>query len=218
MSGPYASLAGRRLSRVAVSIPYYGAWTADVDTEEDVPDTGIVSLVLAGLTLRGTIVERGSFAGDRRSRVVAGGAGWRTTVQPRGYSQPAGVPVSLVLGDVATEVGETLADTPSDAWRPHYARPRGAASCTLRELGGPLWWVRPDGRTTFAARDPSPIVSPITVVSRDPATRRVVVATEHPEDWTPGRAFSTITTPQLSVYHARITSEDSGTMRVEVLT
>ena len=214
----YASLDGRRVVRVTVSIPYYGAWSADVDTEEDISGTGILDLVLGDLTLRGTIVERGSFAGDRRMRMVAGAAGWRTTVQPRGYSNAAGVPVALVLGDVASEVGETLADTPTGTAGPHYARPRGFASTTLRELGGALWWVRPDGRTTFAARDTSPIVSPITVVSRDPATRRVVIATEHPVDWMPGRSFATITIPTLSVHYTRITSELSGTMRVEVLT
>ena len=215
----FASLAGRRLSRASVSMPYYGCWLADVESEEDLSSaTGIVSLVLGTLTLRGTIVTRGEFAGDRRARVVAGAGGWRVDVPALGYSNAAGVRAATVLGDLAALVGETIAGvSATTTLGPHYARPSGPAASTLRDIAGPSWYVDAAGVTQVGARPTSAIPSATTVVARDPATGLVTVATEAPGDWLPGRTFATVTTPVSSVRYTRLTSDNSGKLRVDVL-
>ena len=217
----YATIADRRVSSASFSFPYYGIWVADLmmPSEEALP-SGILDIVSGSMRLRGTVVRQGSIAGDRTARIVGGAAGWARDVPAASYANASGVALATILGDVAREVGETLTGVDSsDASRRHYVRANDCASRVLRELVGGLWYVRPDGITSLATRDGSAIASPFQVVARNGATGRIEIATEHPEDWMPGRTFASVTVPELqTIGYTSVVSDDAGKLRVEVLT
>lgn len=216
----YATLAGYRVSSVSVSLPLYGIWTADVVLPVAPVISGLTSLVIGSLTLVGTPSRQADFTGDRTVRLIGGRYGWQRDVGPKGYANTSGVNLGEVLADVATEVGEAVTGYDAEATvGEHYARLAGPASRVLRDLAGALWYVRPDGVTSLAARASAPIVSAFQVVSRDGPTGRTVVATETPEDWMPGRRFASVTTPDLqTVSHVSLVADESGKLRAEVLT
>lgn len=214
------TLAGYRASSARVSLPLYGIWTADVVLPVAPVVSGIVSLVVGSLTLRGTPVRQADFAGDRLVRIVGGAYGWQRDVVAKGYANTSGVRLATILTDVAGECGETIAGYDSAAEvGDHYVRLAGPASRVLRDLAGALWYMRPDGVTTLAPRLATPIVTPFQVQARDGAKGATVVATEDPQDWMPGRRFASVTTPDLqTVSYVSLVAAESGTLRAEVLT
>lgn len=216
----YSTLAGHRVSSAKASIPLYGIWTADVVLPVAPELAGIVDLVLGSIVLRGTPSRQADFGGDRLVRIVGGALGWQRDVAAKGYSNTSGVRLAMVLTDVAAEVGETITGYSAGATvGTHYARLQGSASRVLRDVGGSLWYVRPDGVTSLAARSDAPIVSAFQVTARDGAKGLTVVATENPEDWQPGRRFASVTTPDLqTISHVSLVASESGKLRAEVLT
>ena len=215
----FSSYAGRRIVSGIVSIPYYGAWAADmVLAEGDAVATG-GDLVIGPLTLARAGLGRSGSLGGSRGIALFGGPGWRTEVPALGYSNAAGVRLATVLGDVSATVGETLVGVDSSATVGlHYMRRQGRAERVLRALAGDLWWVRPDGVTSLEARASTAIVTPFLVESRDGANGRVRVSTESPGDWMPGRTFASATLPEVqTIAHTQITLSAAGEMRVEVM-
>ena len=91
--------------RARVQIPAWGAWWADVDPVGAQVLSGGVTLVVGGVTLKGTVISGGASEGRSGYRIVGGAGGWGRTVPARGYADDAGVTLATVVRDVASVVG-----------------------------------------------------------------------------------------------------------------
>ena len=142
-------------------------------------------------------------------------------VPARAYASPAGVRLSMVLKDVATEVGETVAFFgPADSIGLAYVREAGPAQRVLRQLAGELWWITPAGVTAIqGTRDVSLIKSAFDVLDYRGASGRVHVATEVLADWMPGRTFTapTLEGATLGIGAVSLDFTTDGKARLEVL-
>ena len=76
--------------------------------------SGSVTIEIGDLSLTGTITDSGTFAEQRRARVVAGAGGWGTLVVAQHYHNDltddggGGVLAQTVADDAARLVGETI--------------------------------------------------------------------------------------------------------------
>jgi hypothetical protein len=219
------ALNGVQVMVASICIPYYGTWSGDLalTTPQPEPSTpGGCSVVLGNLTLTGTAFRAANFAGCRTSRLVGGYGGWRTPVTPRTYKNVSGISLSMVLGDLATEVGEQIAVATDSVIGSFYLRatpgkpPLGAD--VLRQLSGGLWWVDSSGKTQVGPRPQAAITSPFLIDSWHGAQGAFEVATEDPASWVPGNTFScdTVTTTQ-TISMVTILAENSGKVRIRVL-
>lgn len=147
-----AALNGTTCSRGRVQIPAWGAWWADADLVDAVELAGAVELTVLDQTLSGTVVSGGVFDGRASYRIVGGAGGWGQTAAAKSYANDAGVRASLVLGDLAATIGETVVDAPTTQLGTHYARQAGLASQTLNALCPQAWHVGLDGVTRCALR------------------------------------------------------------------
>lgn len=148
-----ATLAGHSVSRALVQVPAWGLWWADVDLVEAELVSGRVALVLADVTLSGTVVSGGLANGRAAYRVVGGAGGWGATIAAESYLDDAGVRVAGVLGDAAAACGETIAGADSAARiGPHYARANALARDVLNELAPRNWYVDFNGVTQIGQR------------------------------------------------------------------
>lgn len=216
----YATINGIRVVTGSITIPYYGAWVADVSTETGDPLTSAATIVIGGLTLVGTIYRSAAFGGSRTARVVAGAAGWRQPLTQRGYYLAGGVPVAMVLGDAAKELGETVKGA-AGLLNTHWTRPAGMLGRDLLAmLAGPLWWIDTNGVTQIATTRPgSQIQSQFDVINQDGGKGLFDIATETLSDWMPGNMFqsSTVTdNPVIST--TRIDVGNDGKLRLAVMT
>ena len=71
-----ATLAGHDTTWARIEIPAFGIWYADVELSEPEDLTGSVELVMADLTMNGTILSGGPANDKARYRVVGGAGGW----------------------------------------------------------------------------------------------------------------------------------------------
>ncbi len=217
MSGAI-TLNGIRVISGSITIPYYGAWVADVVLADSTTIPTSVSLVVGDLTLIGTVVRQASFAASRSARIVGGAAGWRKELPSRGYSHIAGVKLSTVVGDAANECGERIVLASDLALGTHYARDAGTAQRVLEiELNG-TWWIDPLGVTQTKDRDSSPVVSPFTVLSWSGGKGQFEIASESIATWQPGRTFTSVVvegTQQVS--SITIDVDNEGKARLHIL-
>lgn len=208
---------GASVAIATITIPYYGAWSADVTLPVDAPLASSVALVVGDMTLRGTVVRQASFNGDMTARIVGGAAGWRKELPPKGYAHIVGVQMSTLLKDAADESGETI-DVDSDrVVGIRWGRERGRGESLLRMLGVE-WWIDNDGVTQTKPRDGAKISNPFTVLSYSGAQGSFEVATEAISQWTPGRTFSAPTVPDTqTISSVTIHSGNDGKLRLHVL-
>jgi hypothetical protein len=189
----FATLNGIELISLALVLPFSGIWHADMVLQSDSVVGTPQALMLDGTTYVCAPVRVTDFAGRLMIRVVGGQGGWRTPINAKQYSSPAGVPSSTVLLDAASEAGElppvVVASVPS-VLGPGWVRPAGVASLTLRQVLGDAWWLDPSGVVQTAQRAATPIASPFTVIDVHGSPGIVEVATESPGDWVPGATFS----------------------------
>lgn len=221
----YIDLNGTRVTVGAVSIPYLGAWVADVTLALAESLTSAADgcvLTLGNLQLVGTVVRVASFAGSKSARIVGGAGGWRAPVSAQAYYDPAGVRLSTVLGDAAAAAGETLSLNVADARIGTTYTRMGApakASQVLAHLSNGLWYIDAKGVTQVgAARTSRVIASPFTVEHWSGALGRFRVAHEDFASWLPGNTFSAVnvSTPQtVSLVSHRL--ENDGILRTEIL-
>jgi hypothetical protein len=215
----FASYAGARAVSVALVIPLYGLWTADmlIALDDPVPDTG--ALVLGNMTLQGAILRQALYGGSRRLRLVGGFGGWPKPVPALQYRLSSGVRASLLIGDAAKLVGERV-NVPDDrVVGETYTRVAGPASLLLSDLAGKAWYVDAGGTTQLAAWPTAPIRSEFLVTNQDGAAGVITLATEDYAEWVPGKTFQSVFTA--GTYTARgvaITVKGDGVARVEVLT
>jgi hypothetical protein len=213
---------GKRVPAASITLPFYGAWSAElsIDTPSSIGEPGAAAeLVVGDLTLHGTIVRGGVFAGDQGARIVGGAGGWRKSIAPKGYTQAAGVRLSLVLEDAARAVGESVVVATERTLGTSWARRAGKAERMLTRLTGGAWWVDAAGKTQTAARATEAITTPFTVIKRSNSQGRIEVATESIASWQPGRTFtSPALTGTQTISAVSIVAEGSGKLRVSVLT
>jgi hypothetical protein len=218
--GFYASFSGARVVSGRVTIPYYGAPVADVVLADASNVDTFSQLIIGDLTLTCYLFRTAVFAGLRECRLVGGYGGWTQQVGAKYYQSDVGVSASVVLRDVAREVGEKVQLASDSTLGTSFVRQAAQAQRVLRQVGGRLWWVDTSGVTQVGtARDGSAITSAFTSVLFHGGQGLASVAAEVISDWTPGRTFSspTITTPQ-TISATTIDLKDSGTARLGVLT
>lgn len=214
-------LNGARCSAASLTIPMYGAWSADASLATDAGPAsgGKCEFAIGTLEMNGTARRAAAFAGGRRVRIVAGGGGWRKVLPPRSYSHDAGVRKASVLEDAARESGEQVKVAADRVLGRSWVRDRGKAERVLRRLSGGVWYVDNAGVTQVRDRDTSQITSPFTVVSWDGARGRFEIATEAYQDWVPGRTFVSPTVPDAqTVSLVSLTADNNGKIRLVVLT
>jgi hypothetical protein len=179
--------------------------------------TAPVTVKIGNLTQVMGIERQAQFAGGATARLV-GGVGWGRTVQKHAYGNRGGVPLSMVLRDVARLVGESVVIAQDRSVGLFYTRATGPASNVLRQLAADLWWVDVIGVTQVGPRAPSVIKSPATVADYRGGKGWLTVATEDLAAWRPAATFTsnTVLTP-IAVSSSRIHADNGGTLRLEVL-
>ncbi len=193
-----------------------GIFDLDVDVADGAPASGACTVVFGGLTLTCTVMRGAPWHGVFRARLAGGAGGWQTEIEPKGYRTPTGVRRSAVVQDAATACGETALVLTDAILGGHYAREGGPASRVLWELKTP-WYMREDGVTVVGPRSTTPIASTFTVLDGSPERGIYTIATEKPEDFTPGRTFSSATIPTTTI-RGVVHRVDGGSLRTEVWT
>ncbi len=219
MSDVYASLSGARISKCELAIPYYGLWVADVELPTEAPIPSPCTLVIADLSLVGSVARTDSFAGLRTARLVGGFGGWSKSPAYQEYMGVGGVQMSLILGDVAAAVGERVNVANDASVGSFFFREFAPASRLLRQLSGGLWWAGADGTTQVGvSRSTLPITTSFLIEEFDPSTGRILASTESPGDWMPGRTVSnaTLKTPR-TLSLVRHILDNEGKLRTEAV-
>ena len=150
-----ATLNGNRITDARLCVPAWGVSYHDVTIDGEVTLTGAVTLVVADLTIKGTVLSGGPAAGRSFYRIVAGAGGWGKVLQKKSYSNDAGIRLLNVLLDAAVSVGETLDVTtvdPTVILGPNFTRPEGPACRLLEQLSPSAWYVGEDGKTRLGAK------------------------------------------------------------------
>jgi hypothetical protein len=143
----------------------------------------------------GTIIAGAPVDGRSRYRIVAGAGGWGKTLPSRAYANDAGLTVSRILADAATEAGEpapsgltsnSVGPVPTEVLGQHFVRPTQPAAFVLNHLAPRAWYARTDGVVELAKRPAGPFPQ-APVVERNPASRVIELAlTESAADILPG--------------------------------
>lgn len=137
---------------VKAHLPAWGLWFADCSLDRDATLAGRVTLQIADLTMRGTVVSGGSWLGRSSYRIVGGAGGWGKPLPARSYQDDAGVRASKILGDAAAECGETLEGAPTGVVGPAWDRAASTASFAPNTIAPQAWYVDVDGLTRFGKR------------------------------------------------------------------
>lgn len=169
-----------------MTLPIAGPWTAIVEADSGEAVDAQATLTIADtLTFRGTSARSGASLGRARARVVGGGGGFRLPVAGFAYYE---APLSVIVGDLLTAVGETLSplsDAAMLATVPrHWLRAKGAARDELDVLAdrfGFAWRVLPNGETWLGFETwPTSPLSLYTVLEDAREDGRAEIAAEVP--------------------------------------
>lgn len=189
-----STLNGIRVTSSKVSIPSWGCWYADVSLDGEHTISGDASLVIADLTLVGTVLSGGPQLGRSTYRIVAGKGGWRQAVARKAYANDAGVKLSTVVTDAAADVGETVGTLSTDRLGPAYVRQATSASRVLQDIAPQGWYVDEAGVTQIGARAAGELVGSVTRIQPlDKARGKIVLAAESIATILPGVVVDGIT-------------------------
>lgn len=172
-----ATLAGRTCTHARVQIPAWGASYADVTLDGEFTISGKATLVIADLTIQGTVLSGGPGTGRSFYRIVAGGGGWGKLLPSKSYSNDAGVKLATVLGDAASEAGETLDASTLDqsaALASYWVRPADQACRILEQVASKNWYVGEDGKTRIGQRPGATLKASATLTSQTDLARGTV--------------------------------------------
>lgn len=150
-----------------------GAWIGELEldlTGDQAMPSGRVALHIADLTLSGTVDPDGSgtFGARHVARVIAGANGWNKTAPRRDFHNDANVTAASVISATASEVGETVSESPSTPLGADYVRQEDTAGMVLAGLD---WYVDTDGNTHIATRPTSAAPSDVEILDYDPLRR-----------------------------------------------
>lgn len=186
-----ADLSGVPIVRGQIEQPYSGLWHADLVLAQTTDIAGPQTLNFAGVPWTCSYVREIDFAGERGVRVVAGFAGWRTSVPAKQYGGGA-VSTPAVMTDVANACGEpvpvldpSVPTSLGQAWD----RQAAPASQVLNQILGPNWWADKTGTIQTSARIGA-VSSAFAALSVKGASGIYEIATDFPNDWQPGVSFS----------------------------
>jgi hypothetical protein len=217
-----SSLGDSRITSGRLFWPAPGRWTADLRlAEADELAPGPQVLAIGNLTLVGSVVRGGSFAGSRMVRVVAGLGGWGEHAASRFYSDTNGVKLSAVLRDVASDVGELLGTFTDRTIGTFYARAAEAGSRVLSVLVGRDGWYVDDAGVTQIGTRPSTVITSafdIPAPGYQPHVGILTVATEDLFAWRPGAIFEHELLPTaMQATGIALEMHANGTHRLEVM-
>jgi hypothetical protein len=150
MSRP--TLGPHLVTRLRAQIGLWGLPWFDVDLAEVADLSGPQVLTIGDTPIACAVVSGGSHGGRSSWHLVGGAGGWTRALPAKGYADDLGCRSSLVLGDAAVAVGETLDGAPVTRLGPRFARLAGIASGSLQSLAPGSWRVDLDGVTRFGAR------------------------------------------------------------------
>ncbi len=178
-----ASLTGAPLEAVScrLSMPWTGAWLADVDVTLDqtgIVPSGPVTLTIGINAWLGTVDPdaSGRFGDKAKLRIVGGAGGWSKDVEARHFHNDAQVLSSIVTTATGAEVGEKVLEAVPTPLGVDYTRTKGPAGRVLR---GRAWYVNQAGVTVVGPRVPVPAnPDAVTVISWDPLTQRADIASD----------------------------------------
>ncbi len=217
-SGPFLAFGGIRAPIAALTLPA-NIWVADLQFAESDELPATAELTVGDLTLLGTAYRQADFAGSRYVRVVGGYGGWHRSVAQRAYALPGGVQMSLVLRDLAAEIGERVTIGTDRVLGDHFVREAGPAHRILRQLAGREWYVDDDGTTRIQVRPSAVVQGDYLVNSFDGARGELVIATESYTEWRPGNTFSNALVPSVqTIATVRLESDNAGMLRHTILT
>jgi len=179
---------GSRVKRLELAVPFAGAWSVEADFAEPLEAsslTGSAVVQIGPLTLRGTFEDpaSGSYLLDSRCRIQGGAGAWSTQLPRKAYHSDAGVRSTLVLDDLAREVGETwgVQSPPLVSLGNDWARRAGPASAELRRvLGDTPWWVDYEGVTHAGTRDQVEASAAYEILEFDPRYRVATIVLDDP--------------------------------------
>ena len=181
-----ATLNGIACTSVSVHLPAWGLWFADCSLDREAALSGRVDLLVADLTLRGAIVSGGSWQGRSSYRIVGGTGGWCKPLPPKAYVNDAGVKISTVLTDAATECGETIEGAPAGVVGLAFDRLSGPASAVLNLVCPQSWYVGEDGLTRFGRRSSYTVPSTVARTAVDTSGGYVELASDSIAKLLPG--------------------------------
>jgi hypothetical protein len=175
-----ATLNTIRATHALATIPSWGLWHAEVNLDGEHTLSGEAKLILADLTLVGTVLSGGPESGRTPVWIVGGRGGWGRVIPEKSYANDAGVKVATILRDAAAACGETLdeASLPTTRVGPAWVRPAGRASRTLALVASKNWYVREDGVTVIGQRKASTLDAKVTRGPVDKARGKVTLAAE----------------------------------------
>lgn len=191
-----ATLNDLRVTHGRVNVPPWGRWYAEigVDGEHELAKASSVDLKLADLTLVGSVLNGGPSNGRSWFRIVAGAGKWGRTLKKKSYVTDAGVKLATVLGDAATEVGETIGDIdPKLRVGPGWTRPQGPGVTLLNTLAPQGWYIDDAGTTQLGARAPGTLPAGVTHGPVDRARGTVTLASERIAAIMPGLVVDGLT-------------------------
>lgn len=185
-----ARLNGQDVLRAAVSLPRTSVWHAEVETSAiaGMPAlTGAVTLEIAGLTLKGTIVSGPAEHGGRRWYVIAAGAGkWRDVIAAKAYRGEIGIKLATVVTDAAQDCGETLGTLPDKTLGSAYVRTQAPAARALDLVAPEGWYVDELGVTQIGVRAAKAFAGKYEVIDKRLDMKRVTIAAENIAGLVPG--------------------------------
>lgn len=213
----YTSYAGSRVIAMSLSLKLYGLWTAEITvaTGGALPTTG--QLAHGNMTLQGAVYRQGTLGGTTRALLVGGFGGWSKQVQERGYQLISGVLISLVLSELAAEVGEQVAVTSDGSLGNWWTRPAARAGAVLRAAAGPLWWVDASGVVQVGPRPGGSVATPFQPEEWDGGAGVLTIASDDVASWQPGVTFSSALVPQQTVSAVRHVVGNDGRARMRVM-
>lgn len=186
-----ADLSGVPVITGLLTVPFSGLWHADLVLGQVTDVSGLQTLTFAGMTWSCAYVRAIDFSGERGVRVVAGRGGWRTTIPAKQYG--AGVISSAtVLNDAALACNEpapVLGPSQPQTLGSGWCRQNTQASDVLNRVLGEAWWADRTGTVQSSARGGT-VSSAFQAMAVHGASGIYEIASDSPNDWSPGVSFS----------------------------
>lgn len=218
-----SALGGVTVHALALSLPMFGSWRADVTlVGGDAPAEGSTTqLVVGDLSLKGSVLRSGFDAPGKPHAVVVGGLGWdKAITTPLSYDSEGGVRLSTVLRALSAISGEPIEQPVDRVLDEHYecVAQRGAEQMRARDALAALcragvlapWRVDPDSVTRFGARSGTASMARATVLRNNAALGFTVVGLDAPAGFLPGNTFEGAAIQRLYV------NETSGKLEAEL--